>query len=58
MTGALHLVRTDDAKKHFYNSAFIFTPQRNEQDPYNKHLIVPFGEHALRRENRLPLEVP
>jgi apolipoprotein N-acyltransferase len=45
MTGALHLVRTDDAKKHFYNSAFMFTPQGMNKIPYNKHLLVPFGEH-------------
>jgi apolipoprotein N-acyltransferase len=45
MTGALHLVRTDDAKKHFYNSAFMFTPQGMNKVPYNKHLLVPFGEH-------------
>ena len=37
MTGALHLVRTDDAKKHFYNSAFMFTPQGMNKVPYNKH---------------------
>lgn len=45
MTGALHLVRTDDAKKHFYNSAFMFTPEGMNKIPYNKHLLVPFGEH-------------
>jgi apolipoprotein N-acyltransferase len=45
MTGALHLVRTDDAKKHFYNSAFMFTPEGMNRVPYNKHILVPFGEH-------------
>lgn len=45
LTGALHLVRTEDAKKHFYNSAFMFTPGRMNLTPYNKHILVPFGEH-------------
>jgi apolipoprotein N-acyltransferase len=45
LTGALQLVRTDDAKKHYYNSAFFFTPQGMDRVPYNKHCLVPFGEH-------------
>ncbi len=46
LTGALHLVRTDDARKHFYNSAFMITPKGMNRKPYNKHLLVPFGEHV------------
>lgn len=45
LTGALQLVRTDDAKKHFYNSAFFFSPLGMDRVPYNKHFLVPFGEH-------------
>ncbi len=44
LVGALHLVRTEDFKKHFYNSAFMFTPQGMNKVPYNKHILVPFGE--------------
>ncbi len=46
LTGSLDLNRDSSGVRHFYNSAFFFTPERGRMpEVYHKHHLVTFGEH-------------
>ncbi len=45
MTGALHMDRAPDGSRRYFNSTYFFTPEGRDPRIYDKHWLVPFGEH-------------
>ncbi len=45
MTGGLHMTRLPDGTRRYFNSTYYFTPVGRDPRIYDKHWLVPFGEH-------------